>query len=142
MTFQVNRNDGLYFRQTLFDKARRVVVKVGSAVLTSGNGMNLEVINNLAREISFLHNTGREVILVSSGAVAAGRKKISLPDTVEINLKEKQALAAIGQSSLMHLYDNAFLQHEKNIAQILLTHSDLANRDRYLNVRNTILTLF
>ncbi len=142
MTFQINREDGLYLRQTLFDKAKRVVVKVGSAVLTTGKGMNLEVIDNLAQEVSFLHNSEREVIVISSGAVAAGRKKIELPDDTELSIKEKQALASIGQSSLMHLYDTAFSRHNKNIAQILLTHSDLANRDRYLNVRNTILTLF
>ncbi len=142
MTFQINRDEGLYLRQTLFDKAKRVVVKVGSAVLTGEKGMNLEVINNLAREISFLHNTGREVILVTSGAVAAGRKKISIYENCSIDLKEKQALAAIGQSALMHLYDRAFSECKKNIGQILLTHSDLADRDRYLNVRNTILTLF
>ncbi|MCP3931639.1 MAG: glutamate 5-kinase [Bacteroidetes bacterium] len=141
MTFQINKNDGLYLRQTLFDKAKRVVVKVGSAVLTAGKGMNIEVINNLAQEVSFLHNSGREVILVSSGAVAAGRKKIAFPDDSELSMKEKQALASIGQSNLMHLYDQAFSCHKKNIGQILLTHSDLANRDRYLNVRNTILTL-
>ena len=75
MTFQINKEDGLYFRQTLFDKARRVVVKVGSAVLTGEKGMNLDVIDNLAHEIAFLHNSGREVILVTSGAVAAGSEK-------------------------------------------------------------------
>jgi glutamate 5-kinase len=142
MTFQINKEDGLYFRQTLFDKAKRVVVKVGSAVLTGEKGMNLEVIDNLAHEIAFLHNSGREVILVTSGAVAAGRKKLAVDDTLKIDLKEKQALAAVGQSALMHIYDTAFSVHNKNIAQILLTHSDLADRDRYLNVRNTILTLF
>jgi glutamate 5-kinase len=142
MTFQMNIEDGLFLRQTLFDKAKRVVIKVGSAVLTEARGMNLEVINNLAREISFLHNTGREVILVTSGAVAAGQKKLSIDRSLHIDLKEKQALAAIGQSSLMHLYDTAFSIWNKNIAQILLNHSDLADRDRYLNVRNTILTLF
>ncbi len=142
MTFQINKDDGLYLRQTLFDKAKRVVVKVGSAVLTGEKGMNLEVIRNLAKEISFLHTSGREVILVTSGAVAAGRKKIAVDKRVKVDLKEKQALAAIGQSSLMHMYDTAFSEWGKNIAQILLTHSDLANRDRYLNVRNTILTLF
>jgi len=142
MTFQINKDDGLYFRQTLFDKAKRVVVKVGSAVLTGEKGMNLEVIDNLAREIAFLHNSGREVILVTSGAVAAGRKKLEVEGTMKIDLKEKQALAAVGQSTLMHIYDTSFSVYGKNIAQILLTHSDLANRDRYLNVRNTILTLF
>lgn len=103
--------------------------------------MNLEVINNLAKGISFLRSSGREVILVSSGAVAAGKKKISLKDTHEITLKEKQALAAIGQSHLMHIYDSAFEQFGLNIAQLLLTHSDLAHRERYLNFKNTINTL-
>ena len=70
MTIQIDQEEGLYYRQTLFDKARRVVIKVGSAILTTEQGMNLEVIENLARDIVFLHNTGREVILVSSGAVA------------------------------------------------------------------------
>jgi glutamate 5-kinase len=142
MTFQINKEDGLYFRQTLFDKAKRVVVKVGSAVLTGEKGMNQDVINNLAHEIAFLHNSGREVILVTSGAVAAGRKKLAVDDSLIIDLKEKQALAAVGQSALMHIYDTAFSFYDKKIAQILLTHSDLADRDRYLNVRNTILTLF
>jgi glutamate 5-kinase len=138
---QIDREEGLYFRQTLFDKARRVVVKVGSAILTAKDGMDYDVVQNLAREISFLHDSGREVILVTSGAVAAGRKKLNFTDRC-LSIKEKQALAAIGQSCLMHLYDEAFDSHDKKIAQILLTHSDLSSRSRYLNVRNTILTLF
>jgi glutamate 5-kinase len=142
MNSEIALEDGLYYRQTLFDKARRVVVKVGSAILTGENGLNKQVIDNLAQEISFLHNSGREVILVTSGAVAAGRKKIHISDDLELTIKQKQALAAIGQSSLMHDYDEAFGEYGKNIAQILLTHSDLAHRKRYLNVRNTILTLF
>jgi len=129
-------------RQTLLNKAKRVVVKVGSAILAGKDGLNHEVINNLACGIAFLHNSGREVILVTSGAVAAGKRKVKFPDDQELTMREKQALAAIGQSRLMHDYDEAFSRHDKNIAQILLTHSDLADRKRYLNVRNTILTLF
>ncbi len=142
MNYKDGLEQGLYYRQTLFDKAKRVVVKVGSAILTGQDGLNHEVINNLAREISFLHNSGREVILVTSGAVAAGKRKVHIPDGQELTMREKQALAAIGQSRLMHDYDEAFGSHGKNIAQILLTHSDLAHRKRYLNVRNTLLTLF
>ncbi|MBE0584871.1 MAG: glutamate 5-kinase [Desulfofustis sp.] len=138
----ISMEEGLYLRQTLFDKARRIVVKVGSAVLTDENGLNAGVIANIARDLSFLHNTGREVILVSSGAVAAGRKKIGVAGSAVLGLKEKQALAAIGQSCLMHSYDTAFGAFDKKIAQVLLTHSDLAKRDRYLNVRNTLFTLF
>ncbi len=142
MKNQVALEEGSYSRQTLFNKARRVVVKVGSAILTAKDGLNHQVIDNLAREIAFLHNSGREVILVTSGAVAAGKRKVNFPDDQEVTMREKQALAAIGQSRLMHDYDEAFGKHGKNIAQILLTHSDLADRKRYLNVRNTILTLF
>ena len=142
MTTQISREDGLYYRQTLFDKAKRIVVKVGSAVLTTEFGINQKVVENIARDLSFLKDSGREVILVTSGAVAAGRKKIILSDTIKVGLKEKQALAAIGQSCLMQTYDEAFQRHGKIISQLLLTHADLSTRDRYLNVRNTILTLF
>jgi len=141
MTIQIDKEEGLYYRQTLFDKAKRVVVKVGSAILTTDHGMNLEAIDNIVREIVFLHNTGREVILVTSGAVAAGRKKIGYMQKGEVGMRDKQALAAIGQSVLMHIYDETFARYETRIAQVLLTHSDLSYRDRYLNVRNTLNTL-
>ena len=142
MTFQVNRDDGLYYRQTLFDQARRVVVKAGSAVLTDQGGLKTEVIDNLARELTFLRSTGREVILVSSGAVAAGRQHLGSGHKLTAGLKVKQALAAMGQSLLMQAYEQAFGKLQQKVAQVLLTHADLSSRDRYLNVRNTILTLF
>jgi len=142
MIEKLSIEDGLYLRQTLFDKARRIVVKVGSAVLTDQNGIASDVVKNIVREICFLHNSGREVILVSSGAVAAGIKKISYCRNSALGIKEKQALAAIGQSSLMQTYEECFSSFNLNTAQVLLTHSDLALRDRYLNVRNTLLTLF
>ena len=139
---EISREDGLYFRQTYFDNAKRVVVKVGSAVLTNERGINYSVIDNIAKELSFLRSTGREVILVSSGSVAAGKRKIVIPDGTELRLNEKQALAAIGQPILMQSYETAFEQFGQTVSQVLLTHSDLADRDRYLRVRNTILTLF
>lgn len=141
MSEQIEIEKGLYYRQTLFDKAKRVVIKVGSAILTAEDGMNLTVVQNLAKEIAFLHDSGREVILVTSGAVAAGRRKIN-QTRKNLTIKEKQALAAIGQACLMNHYDIAFDVYDKKIGQILLTHSDLSDRLRYLNVRNTILTLF
>lgn len=142
MSIQCNHDDGLFYRQTHFDKAKRVVIKVGSAVLTDANGINGEVIRNLAKQIAFLHDSGREVILVSSGAVAAGRQKLGVDFSKTLAMPEKQALAAVGQSLLMHAYDEAFEAAGQKIAQILLTHSDLGNRSRYLNVRNTIHSLF
>ncbi len=138
---RISHEEGLFLRQTYFDKAKRIVVKVGSAVLTDEHGVDDDVIANIARELSFLKNSGREVILVSSGAVAAGKRKITIPDNVEIGLIEKQALAAIGQPSLMQSYVEAFAKFDQSVAQVLLTHSDLQSRDRYLRVRNTILAL-
>ncbi|MEJ2033613.1 MAG: glutamate 5-kinase [Deltaproteobacteria bacterium] len=127
-------------RRPYLDRARRVVVKVGSAVLTSPSGLAREVMENLARELHFLRQSGRQVILVSSGAVAAGRKKMGLGDRA-LALKEKQAAAALGQSSLMRVYEDIFEGFGQRVAQVLLTHSDLSHRDRYLNIRNTLFTL-
>jgi glutamate 5-kinase len=142
MTFQVTKEDGLFYRQTLFDQAKRVVLKVGSAVLTGDNGLDDVIIHNIARQVSFLKSTGREVILVSSGAVAAGRKRLGVIKTPNEELKVKQALAATGQGLLMQAYEQAFADFQQPVAQVLLTHADLSHRGRYLNVRNTIQTLF
>lgn len=143
MTFQVAYEDGLFYRQTLFDQAKIVVLKVGSAVLTDQDGLNLDFIDTLSRHIAFLRATGRQVILVSSGAVAAGRQRLAVRRHPGEALKVKQALASIGQGLLMQAYEQRFAAHNnQQVAQILLTHTDLSQRDRYLNVRNTILTLF
>ena len=128
-------------RRDVLGSAKRVIVKVGSAVLTESHGVNIEVIQQLAEGIKFLQDSGREVILVSSGAVAAGKKKIRFQDGQVVTLQQKQALAAIGQSHLMHIYDTAFAAHGLRIAQILLTHADLAHRSRYVNFKNTVFTL-
>ena len=141
MTFQVDKEKGFRLRKTYLGKAKRVVVKVGSAVLTGTDGLDAGVLENLAEELSFLINSGREVILVSSGAVAAGKKRLGLAMNRELGLKEKQGAAAVGQSSLMRAYENVFDKIGHKVAQVLLTHDDLSHRDRYLNVRNTILTL-
>ncbi|UCD65543.1 MAG: glutamate 5-kinase [Deltaproteobacteria bacterium] len=141
MTFQVNKEEGFSLRKSHLGKSRRVVVKVGSAVLTGEDGLNLSVMENLAQEISFLVETGKEVILVSSGAVAAGKKRLGLQVNRKLELKEKQGAAAVGQSSLMRFYEDIFDHLGYKVAQVLLTHDDLSNRNRYLNIRNTILTL-
>ncbi|MCK5229351.1 MAG: glutamate 5-kinase [Desulfobulbaceae bacterium] len=140
MTFQVSKEEGLLLRQTHLENAKRVVVKVGSAVLTGKDGLNRTVLKNLAQDLFWLREMGREVILVTSGAVAAGKKRLNLA-VREISLREKQAVAAIGQSSLMRAYEDIFDELGQKVAQILLTHNDLSHRNRYLNVRNTILTL-
>ena len=141
MTFQVDKEEGFALRRLYLGKSRRVVVKVGSAVLTGKDGLDQAVMKNLTREISFLIKSGKEVILVSSGAVAAGKKRLGLQINRKLELKEKQGAAAVGQSSLMRSYEDIFDRLGYKVAQVLLTHDDLSNRNRYLNVRNTILTL-
>jgi len=120
-------------------RARRIVVKVGSAVLTSGAGLDMEVVESLARDLAKLHADGRDILLVTSGAVAAGRAAIREKELSGI--PDRQAAAAIGQSRLMHAYDHIFGELGITTAQILLTRDDLEGRERYLNVRNTLRTL-
>lgn len=127
-------------RGTIFKNAKRAVIKIGSGVLTHDDGLNLDVIKSISRQIADLVNNGCEVILVSSGAVASGVKKINLPKKPE-STPEKQAAAAIGQAGLILEYEKAFSRHNKKVAQILLTQSDLTSRKRYLNARNTLNTL-
>lgn len=127
-------------RQTFFENAERVVVKVGSGVLTRDDGLNLDVIASISRQICELISTGKQVILVSSGAVASGVRKANLGKRPD-KMPEKQAAAAIGQAGLILEYDKAFSIWGKNVAQVLLTRDDLSNRRRYLNARNTLNTL-
>ncbi len=121
-------------------KARRVVVKLGSNVITASNSLNLEVIDAISRQISQLIDNGVEVILVSSGAMAAGLKKMEL-DKRPDEIPKRQAISAIGQSGLINAYEKSFKAFGKKVAQILLTSEDLNNRKRYLNARNAMRTL-
>jgi glutamate 5-kinase len=133
---------GIPDRKALFGKKRRVVIKVGSAVLASSErGLDQTRIERLAAEISLLLDQGHEVILVSSGAIAAGLGKLGLVKKKGMPLSLKQAAAAVGQSSLMWMYEKTFHAHGRKVAQVLLTREDLSNRTRFLNARNTLLTL-
>jgi glutamate 5-kinase len=127
-------------RKTSFDNAKRVIVKVGSNVLTEDSGLDLNVVRSISRQICRLIDRGLEVILVTSGAMAAGLRKIGLarrPDEIP----KRQAISAVGQASLIMEYENAFERYGNKVAQILLTSEDLNNRKRYLNARNTLYTL-
>jgi glutamate 5-kinase len=127
-------------RQSL-TAARRWVIKIGSAILTdNGQGLSHEFIVRLARDVIALREQGREVIIVSSGAVAAGLARLGL-DTRPSALDELQAAAAVGQSSLVKAYEAAFAPAGYLCAQILLSHDDVKSRDRYLNARATLQTL-
>lgn len=123
-----------------FNGAKRVVVKVGSNVLTADHGLNLKAMRSIARQVGKLIETGLEVILVSSGAMASGVKKVGLSARPD-ELPKRQAVAAVGQAGLMMEYEKAFGRHNLKVAQILLTSEDLSNRKRYLNARNTLNTL-
>lgn len=127
-------------RKLNIKQAKRVVVKVGSNVLTEDHGLNLKAIRSITRQICKLRDECVEVILVSSGAMASGVKKMGLgkrPDEIP----KRQAVAAVGQTGLMNAYEKAFERNGNKVAQILLTHEDLSNRRRYLNARNTLNTL-
>ena len=120
---------------------RRIVVKVGTHVLADEEGrLESAIISSLASQISALSDQGKEVILVTSGAIAAGRSILKqIPDKSSIS--EKQALAAMGQSQLMLMYQESFEPFGKRVAQVLLTRDDLTHRSRYLNAKNTFLKL-
>ncbi len=127
-------------RQQYLSKTRRVVLKVGSAVLTAPDGLNRPLIERLVAESGALRGGEREFIIVSSGAVAAGCRKLGLSSR-PAGIPQQQAVAAAGQSALMQVYEEAFAQFGLKVAQILLTHDDLESRQRFLNARNTLLTL-
>jgi glutamate 5-kinase len=127
-------------RLDLLRPVKRVVVKVGSGVLTTSHGLNKRVINDLTDDVCALKKKGVEVILVSSGAIASGLKKIGMAKRPE-SISHQQAVAAIGQSTLMMVYEKAFGRHGQRVAQVLITRDDLHHRRRYLNARNTLFTL-
>lgn len=133
-----SENSGM--RLDTVGNVKRLVIKVGSAVLTGEKGLNEITIGNIAAELSRFKLQDLELVLVSSGAIASGLKKMGLSARPK-SIPEKQAVAAIGQSSLMLAYEEAFGRYDQRVAQVLLTREDLCNRRRYLNARNTIFTL-
>lgn len=119
----------------------RLVVKIGSNILANESaGLNTRRISSLAKDIAEIHTGGYDIVVVSSGAIAAGMKKLSLKVKPR-DIKLKQAAAAVGQSSLMWAYERSFWDYEKKVAQILLTQDDFSDRKRYINSKNTLLTL-
>ncbi len=125
----------------LFENCKRIVIKVGSSTLTHSTGnLNLRRIESLAKTLSDLKNTGKEVILVSSGAVSAGIAKVALGHR-PYSLEEKQAMASIGQSELMKIYDRFFSDYGHKVAQILMTRDVIDNPVRRLAAQNTFNTL-
>ena len=127
-------------RKNLLAHVKRVVIKIGSGVISDADGLNDRMLDALCRDVHQLIERGYEIILVSSGAVAAGKAALGIkgkPPTIPL----KQAAAAIGQSRLMRAYKERLRASGHTVAQVLLTRDDLANRRRYLNARNTLMTL-
>jgi len=120
-----------------FRQARRIVVKIGTNLLTSGNCLNTEYMNQICSQIARLVEQEYQVLLVSSGAIGMGAAELGLKNSVTEVLM-RQACAAIGQPLLMHQYRDSFLRHKIRIAQVLLTREVLNNRKTYLNLRNSI----
>ncbi|MDA1196355.1 MAG: glutamate 5-kinase [Nanoarchaeota archaeon] len=116
---------------------KRIVIKIGTNVLTEKLvGLNTAIITQLTSQIAELHKKGHEIIIITSGAIGAGALQLKTKKTRE--LKTQQALAAIGQSIVMRHYHDAFGQKKINVAQILVTYEDFSDRNKYLNLRNTI----
>jgi glutamate 5-kinase len=129
----------LTYKAQIVSRVRRVVIKVGSAVLSETDGLRADVIKQLAAQVEAAIRTGREIVIVSSGAVAAGRAKLAgLSGTT---IAARQAAAAAGQIELMFAWARAFSTHGRTVAQILLTHEDVAERRRRTNATQTIAAL-
>jgi glutamate 5-kinase len=125
----------------MVDKSTRIVVKLGSNVLSTGSDrLNRAHLLEIVRQIAQLHQRGYQVIVVTSGAVLAGRERMGYP-RLKPNIPFRQMLAAVGQGRLMHLYEQYFDIYDIRVAQILLTADDFRNRQRYLNARDTVLGL-
>ena len=122
-------------------EARRFVVKVGSTLVTNrGAGLDASAIARWAGQVAKLRQSGKEFVLVSSGAIAEGMQRLGWTRRPHA-MHELQAAAAVGQMGLVQVYESCFRQHGLHTAQVLLTHADLADRQRYLNARSTLLTL-
>ena len=117
------------------------MVKFGTGLVTGGSDhLNPDIMSGLVKQVAQLHKQGRELIVVSSGAIASGRYKLGLSKKIR-GIPYKQVLAAVGQSQLMHFYDQLFSQYDITVAQALLAKADLSDRAGYLNARNTLLAL-
>jgi glutamate 5-kinase len=137
-------------RKSFFKKAKRIVFKIGSGIIAKrdsekkylpAGGLDAEVIRRLVDKFASFHENGKEIILVSSGAVLAGRNCLNLQPGKTLTIPQKQAAAAIGQSSLVRCYESCFEKYGIKAAQILFTRDDFHNRRRFLNIRNTLETL-
>src|SRR5246127_4220356 len=126
---------------SVIHKASRIIIKVGSSLVTNdGRGLDHTAIARWAAQIAALRALGKQVVLVSSGAIAEGMLRLGFTSR-PTDIHELQACAAVGQMGLAQIYETSFRAHQLGTAQVLLTHADLADRERYLNARSTLTTL-
>ena len=126
---------------SIIQTSRRLIIKVGSTLVTNdGKGLDHAAIAKWAAQIAQLRQRGKEVVLVTSGAIAEGMQRLGY-EKRPTAIDELQACAAVGQMGLVQIYESSFREHGLHTAQVLLTHADLADRERYLNARSTLLTL-
>ena len=126
---------------SVLKRSRRIVVKVGSSLVTNeGRGVDADAVGHWCRQMAALAGQGRELVMVSSGAIAEGMKRLGWSVRPK-EVHELQAAAAVGQMGLAQIYESKLREHGMGSAQVLLTHADLADRERYLNARSTLLTL-
>ncbi|MBC7503101.1 MAG: glutamate 5-kinase, partial [Herminiimonas sp.] len=127
--------------QAVIQNAKRIIIKVGSSLVTNdGKGLDSGAIAKWAAQIAHLRGLGKQVVLVSSGAIAEGMQRLGF-EKRPTGIHELQACAAVGQMGLAQIYETSFRAHGLGTAQVLLTHADLADRERYLNARSTLFTL-
>jgi glutamate 5-kinase len=127
-------------RLEILTPVKKILIKVGSAVLTGDDGLDLKIVDSLVGDMSNLVKQGYSIVLVTSGAIVSGKHRMNITEKLK-SIPEKQAAAAIGQGRLMRVYSKSFEKNGHYVAQILLTLSDLTDRQRYLNIRNTLSTL-
>ena len=127
--------------RSVIQEAQRLIIKVGSSLVTNeGKGLDHAAISKWAAQIAQLRAMGKQVVLVSSGAIAEGMQRLGFEKRPS-GVHELQACAAVGQMGLAQIYETSFGAHQLRTAQVLLTHADLADRERYLNARSTLFTL-
>ena len=137
----LNLKKKIIMKKFNFSEAEKIVIKLGSSIVTNdGNGLDERCLSSLIKQISILSSQNKKVILVSSGAIAAGLKKLGNEKKPKI-LSELQSAAAVGQMDLVRMYEKLFSDNDLVSAQVLLTHNDLSDRKRYLNARSTIFNL-
>ena len=122
----------------ILKQAERIVIKIGSSLVTDqGKGLDQDRLSSIAKQIAYLKNEGKTVVLVSSGSIAEGMQRLSWSDRPN-ELYKLQAAAAVGQMGVIQTYESCFQEYKLHTAQLLLTHEDISDRKRYLNIGSTL----